>query len=151
MDTFSQSGKQSQISLLLCVPHHTPPNAMPVFKLAQVDSCRKAIPPLLQGGTCGPGKGGGNGGRWRGEGERLKRWDDSEARGWRVIFTPPGWGPLSQLPLSQHSHFCASPTPLTLHHPEMVPMVFLIILLICNLFYGLKKKVIISRNNMKID
>ena len=50
MDNFSQSGKQSQISLLWCVPHHTPPSAIPVFKLAQVDSCQKAISPLLQGG-----------------------------------------------------------------------------------------------------
>lgn len=50
MDNFSQSGKQSQISLLWCVPHHTPPSAIPLFKLAQVDSCQKAISPLLQGG-----------------------------------------------------------------------------------------------------
>ena len=100
MDTFSQSGKQSQISLLWCVPHHTPPNDMPVFKLAQVDSCLKAIPPLLQGGTCGPGKGGGNGGRWRGEGEWLKRWDDSEARGWSHLHASRLGPSLSAAPLS---------------------------------------------------
>lgn len=35
---------------LVCVPHRAPPNAMPIFKLAQVDTCQKAILPLLQEG-----------------------------------------------------------------------------------------------------
>lgn len=48
---------------MVCVPYHTP-DAMPSFKLAQVDSCQKAILPLLQEGCAarawvvGMGKGG---------------------------------------------------------------------------------------------
>lgn len=140
MDNFSQSGKQSQISLLWSVPYHTPSQRHACLQTGPGGLMLKSHFASASRGSWGPGMGGGNGGRWREEGEWLKRWDDSEVQGWRVIFTPPGWGPLSQ-----PSHFCASPpTPLTLHHPEMAPMFFLIILLICNLFTVKKKS-----NNLK--
>lgn len=115
---------------------------------------KKAILPLLQESCAAGPMGGGNGKRWREKtgvtkerghfrGPRTENQDNPAS----VLMSQ---GQRSRLPTPpEPCHFSAStPTSLTpRHHPEMAPMAFSSY---CQyaIFFMVKKKVIISRNNM---
>lgn len=125
MDNFSQ-WKQSQISLLWCMSVSQPSKHHAYLKLAQVDTCQKAILPLLQEGSASWawGVGMGKGREERREG--LKRWDSSEAERLRIKIThlnphTPRLRP-TPAPLRALLLLCFH-TSTFHHHPEMAVMV----------------------------